>query len=303
VKDIIDDKIYYNKYKHEIEQFIADTKLFNRKYQVDPSTPIKLNKLCSIEDWGNNEMIKVISETQRLGALGGIHRKEWEWAMGIIAMRRLGMLNEKSIALGVGSGKEPVLFCLSNIIKHVYATDIYEGKSWTEAPSDFPENPKKYCASRYNEKALTVLRMDGTKLEFQPDYFDIVFSFSSIEHFGGRNHSGALSALKEIERVLKPGGIAVITTELIINGKNDSEFFNAETIYSDLIGQLAQLQLVEPLDLTITPRTLDTVLDYFPTALMWDGLNDDYKRTHPHILLRRKNLLWTSVILVFRKII
>jgi hypothetical protein len=32
--------------------------------------------------------------------------------------------------------------------------------------------------------------------------FDIAFSFSSIEHFdgGGKNHSGALRSLREIER-------------------------------------------------------------------------------------------------------
>jgi ubiquinone/menaquinone biosynthesis C-methylase UbiE len=47
------------------------------------------------------------------------------------------------------------------------------------------------------------LRKDETKLEFPSDTFDIVFSFSSIEHFGGRNYEGALKSLKEIERVLK----------------------------------------------------------------------------------------------------
>jgi hypothetical protein len=32
-------------------------------------------------------------------------------------------------------------------------------------PADFPENPKKYAPYPYNENALTVMRMDGTKLE------------------------------------------------------------------------------------------------------------------------------------------
>ena len=61
--------------------------------------------------------------------------------------------------------------------------------------------------------------MNGTQLEFPSDSFDVVFSFSSIEHFGGENYSGALKSLKEMERVLKPGGIAVVTTEYIINNK------------------------------------------------------------------------------------
>jgi SAM-dependent methyltransferase len=113
--------------------------------------------------------------------------------------------------------------------------------------------------------------------------FDIAFSFSSIEHFdgGGKNHSGALRSLREIERVLKPGGLAVITTEYIINDKEHPEFFNRRTIYSDLIGKLERLQLVEPLDLRITTKTLDTVM----------GLYDTVENTHPHILLRVKDIL------------
>ena len=122
----------------------------------------------------------------------------------------------------------------------MYATDLY-GKieNWNNAsPSDFHKNPNKYAPFSYNEDALTVLRMDGTRLEFPSETFDIAFSFSSIEHFGGGNHSGALKSLKEIERVLKKGGIAIIATEYIINDKDHPEFFNRKTIYSDLIDKL-----------------------------------------------------------------
>jgi hypothetical protein len=36
--------------------------------------------------------------------------------------------------------------------------------------------------------------MDGTRFEFPPETFDIAFSFSSIEHFEGENHEGALKS-------------------------------------------------------------------------------------------------------------
>jgi ubiquinone/menaquinone biosynthesis C-methylase UbiE len=62
--------------------------------------------------------------------------------------------------------------------------------------------------------------MDDTQLEFPSDSFDIVFSFSLIEHFGRKNYSSALKSLKEMERVLKPGGIAIVATEYIINKKS-----------------------------------------------------------------------------------
>lgn len=44
-----------------------------------------------------------------------IHRKDWEWAMGIIAMRRFGKLNRDCTAIGVGAGKELVLSTLQTI--------------------------------------------------------------------------------------------------------------------------------------------------------------------------------------------
>jgi SAM-dependent methyltransferase len=302
--------------------FIAELK-HKLPYSIDPNDNPRMNKLCSIEDWNNKEIKKVVSELQIVSSSfyadkkdwemttnivnrrkkGFIHRKDWEWALGIIAMSRYGKLNDKSTAIGIGVGREEILYYLANRIRHIYATDLYDGKDWKNfAPSDFAENPKKYAPFPYREDALTVLSMDGTKLEFPSESFDIAFSFSSIEHFGGRNHSGALRSLQEIERVLKLGGLAVITTEYIINDKEHHEFFNRRTIYSDLIDKLEKLQLVEPLDLRITTKTLDTMLDY-PSAVYWDTNpnEDEFKKNHPLVLVRVGNILVTSLLLVFQK--
>ena len=115
--------------------------------------------------------------------------------------------------------------------------------------------------------------MDGTRLEFPSETYDIAFSFSSIENFCGRNHEGALKSLKEMERILKKDGIAVISTEYIINDKDHPEFFNRKTISSDLINKLDSLKLVEPLDWSITPKTLDTVIDFSKAVYLDNDLN------------------------------
>jgi SAM-dependent methyltransferase len=291
-------------------------------YSIDTNKEPTLNRLCCIEDWENSEIKRIIHELQNANSAsyihrkdwvistgvsmrtsGFIHRKDWEWALGIIAMRRFNKLNNNSTAIGVGVGREEVIFYLANNLGSVYATDIYDGKQWGNlTPYDFPENPKKYAPFPYNEDALTILRMDGTNIEFPSESFDIAFSFSSIEHFGGKNHAGALRSVKEMERVLKKGGIAVISTEYIINDKDHPEFFNRKTIYSDLIDKLKELKLVEPLDLRITTRTLDTVINY-SDAVYWDTSDDeDFKKNHPLLLIRVRDLLLTSVMLVFKKI-
>jgi hypothetical protein len=94
-----------------------------------------------------------------------------------------------------------------------------------------------------------------------------------------------------VERVLKTRGIATISTEYILNDKEHPDFFNKRTIYDDLINKLEKLQLVEPLDLRITTKTLDTAMGAYDT----EGI------THPDILLRYGDLLFTSVMLVFQK--
>jgi SAM-dependent methyltransferase len=288
--------------RKEIEEFLSKTRN-NLPYHVNPDDRPKLNRLCYVEDWQNPEVRDALAELQKLNPQGFIHRKDWEWAIGLVAMKRYGKINESSAAVGVGSGIEPIPFYLANKISRVYATDLYEDdESWKQAaPSEFLKDPKKYSPFPYREDALTVLRMDGAKLDFPDESFDIAFSFSSIEHFGGENHSGALKAMKEIERVLKPGGIAVIATEYILNDKEHPEFFNKRTIHSDLIDRLDKLKLVEPLDLRITTNTLDTVIDYNSEARIWDTLDWEYKRTHSHIVIKYYNILLTSVMVVLQK--
>jgi len=296
--DILKDRLFRDLYSKEISKFVAALKA-NSHYTL--VKPINLNKLCCIEDWDDPEIKVAINELSRPGTPEGVHRKMWEWALGIVAMNRFGLLNQNTVALGIGSGKEPIIFYLANRIKHITATDLYDGGYWTEAPKDFPDNPKKYSSFNYRDDALTVMKMDGTNLQFPSNIFDLVFSFSSIEHFSGNDHLGAIKSMKETERVLRPGGMAIIATEFIINNVDHKEFFNTRTIYSGLLDHLSSLKLVEPLDLTISPRTLDTTMDYFMTAINWNQQSTEFKSRHPHILLRRNGMLWTSLLLVLRK--
>ena len=71
-----------------------------------------------------------------------------EWALGIVAMRRFDKLNNNSSAIGIGVGREEVIFYLANNLGSVYATDVYDGKQWGNfARSDlgFPRKSKKYA--------------------------------------------------------------------------------------------------------------------------------------------------------------
>lgn len=60
---------------------------------------------------------------------------------------------------------------------------------------------------RYSELPIEFLLVDGVRLPFADDSFDLVASFQVIEHIVDQN-----IFIGELRRVLRPGGIALITT-------------------------------------------------------------------------------------------
>ena len=86
----------------------------------------------------------------------------------------------------------------------------------------------------------------------------------------------------------------------MLNDKEHYEFFNRRTIYSDLIDKIDKLKPVEPLDLRITTNTLGTVMDC-PSFVNWNASPEEFKKSHTAILIRIKDILLSSVMLVFQK--
>jgi len=60
--------------------------------------------------------------------------------------------------------------------------------------------------------------MDARRLDFADESFDVGFSLSSFEHFGGPQD--VLAAARELGRVLRPGGHAFVVTECFVQRVN-----------------------------------------------------------------------------------
>ena len=69
------------------------------------------------------------------------------------------------------------------------------------------EKANKYL-SKYSVKGKAVVG-DARKINFPDNYFDKVISSDFIEHLSAKNN---IQVLKEIKRVLKPGGVIVLKT-------------------------------------------------------------------------------------------
>ena len=223
---------------------------------------------------------------------GWYHRKAWEWTQCVYGLERLNALGRNKTVLGVGAGHERVLYYMANRSAITIATDLYSGdfsdSPAKEADPAFLKDPAPFAPFVYDRRRLLALPADGCDLPFRSGSFDVVYSLSSIEHFGG--HERASQAMQEMSRVLSPGGTACVATELVLEGGPHPAYFTLEHLYNYVI-KPAGMPLVEPLSESRPPQELleDPV-----------QLPDDYLRT-PHIVLQDGPWKFTSVCLFMRK--
>ncbi len=253
--------------------------------------PRRICKLCDELDWFGEDWLSYLDQMGEPYHQGNYHRKAWEWAQGLYVLDMLGLINEEANALAVGAGTEQVLFYLANRIKMVTATDIYGqgrfvGKT---AHAGMLAEPERYAKIRYRKSHLTTMYMDGTDLDFSDDQFDFAFSFSSIEHFGG--HNQAAEAVREMGRVVKPGGAVIVTTEVILNGVPFIDHFQPDELLTYLVDG-NDMNLIEELDFSLSDQTLANPVDFS---------HPGHDLVYPHVICQLGGVYWTSVCLAFQK--
>src|SRR5207244_5953202 len=136
----------------------------------------------------------------------------------------------------------------------VIATDLYEGR-WQsegahEGDASVLEQPDQFAPFEYDRERLVFKRMDGRHLDFPDATFDVAYSLSSIEHFGGVD--GARAAIAEMTRVVKPGGVLAIATEYILSGPAHPEAFAPHDVHT--LFDRPRLRLVAPIDEDVYDR-------------------------------------------------
>ena len=111
--------------------------------------------------------------------------------------------NKKDRILEIGCGSSQVLEYLSKKSNNVYGVDI---------DKEIIEEQKKRLKSSVKLKVDNKLE-EG--LSFEDSYFDIIILSDVIEHVSNR-----FEAMKELKRILKPGGQLVIVTPNVCKIRN-----------------------------------------------------------------------------------
>lgn len=184
---------------------------------------VPLNAACLPSDFGPltpwlRELFPWGTEVHGPGfPVGTEYRKHWEVAQAARTMAATGVLRPDAEVLGVGAGTEPTLFWLTNHVRRVFATDLYLAGEWEESASArMLTEPGTAWDGPWNPRRLVVQHMDALELQYEDDSFDAIFSSSSIEHFG--THDDVARSIREAHRVLKPGGVLTVSTELRLSG-------------------------------------------------------------------------------------
>lgn len=250
----------------------------------------QLCELANPAKWDNEEWLALLRSLGLTDDKVAMHRKPYEFTQMLYGCRRLGLLKEDSAFVSIGAGHEQVLYWLANHVGRVVATDMYEG-AWQgerakEGDPTVLVDPDQYAPFPYRKDRLTFMKMDGRYLDFPDATFDVAYSLSSIEHFGGT--SGASQTVREMARVIKPGGVVAIATEYVLSGPPCDETFQPAEIH-DLV-RSSGLELVEPIDERVYHR-------YQSRPVRLDV--DPYQS--PHMTVQLGSTVFTSVMFFLRK--
>lgn len=282
---------------------------------------LSYSKLCNLEDFRHPDLVPWLREIyahemRRFGPafpVGHEDRRQWEIAMTIRTFHDQGVLHDKSEVLGVGAGNEPTIFYLTRRVRRVFATDLYlpyEGH-WAEADVSMLANPSDNWPFAWNPLRLVTQHMDGRDLRYEDASFDGVFSSGSIEHFGSLDQ--IQNSIREIYRVLKPGGVLALATEFRVEGPGIGfpgiVMFTPELIQERIIGDL-KWKLISPIDYSLSAVTRRTEVSQKKAMKAFLSHVRKHKRLlyheynqvqYPITLMRQDPYVWTSITIAMRK--
>ena len=237
-----------------------------------------LQKLCDAEDWADPRFRLVVRRA--LGRHPRIHPRQWEQAAAFLALAEAGVLRPDAQGIAFGSGREPLTYAVTSRVARLTATDLYEaGTAWDVARTSDPLGfvlgaaPPGFPAER-----LAVHHMDMREIRYPDHAFDFCYSISAFEHIG--DDPDFVQHLREVRRVLKPGGIYALTTEVLLGPETRRTRGNYAFTVDHLLRLFAEagLQAAPVVDMRLSdfdenaPRPLQSILHEDPAEPLLQGL-------------------------------
>jgi FkbM family methyltransferase len=166
------------------------------------------------------------------------HRKQWEFVYILEALRQSNMLQPGRSGIGFGVGCEPIPAALAAHGCNVLATDLdpeaAASAGWEDtgqyASSKSSLNDRGICLPEQFDQLVTFKYVDMANLQsLAGTSCDFLWSSCALEHIGSLE-SGIEFILNSLA-LLKPGGVAIHTTELNISSDRDTITSGSTVLY------------------------------------------------------------------------
>jgi SAM-dependent methyltransferase len=151
------------------------------------------------------------------------HRKVWEYCFLLQALHDANMLEAGRRGLGFACGEEPIPSYLASSGIDVTATDLepekVAGRGWAETGQHTSSIEKLWYSNLVEREAfdkhVKLKYVDMNAIPSTLTGYDFCWSICSLEHLGSIEQG--LKFIENSLRVLRPGGLAVHTTEFNIS--------------------------------------------------------------------------------------
>ena len=179
-------------------------------------------------------------------------RKWWEWDYIADCAEQLGVLAPTTTAVGLGAGDEPLIFYFADKCRRVIASDLYSPCTvWREARFENTSRILDASPIPYPRSRVEIRNADMRQTGIPEQSIDFVWSCSSIEHVP--TLGDLFAVFKEIDRIVRIGGYAILTTEYCITENRyllpGVNAWNAE-IFDLMVRSLPGWEIVGEVDLS-----------------------------------------------------
>ena len=271
------------------------------------------SKLIDHGDFGSADLRPYLAEVNgqdaaRFGAPPGDIKpdaRQWQHAM---ALRSLAAVGAGAWVAGIGAGSESTLYALARRGMRVFAVDRYLARTpWSDTASAGMLIDPARGTRDVPRGQIVPIHANAVRVNLPSEAMDAVFCCGMLEHLGSLD-AVALAA-REIGRILKPGGVAVIATEMRLDGPadrsglDDAMLLFTPELLDRCIVRPSGLALREPLDLDQSDATFETrsaVADFIERAGTWQCI-EEKRAAGSGLVLFHEGFLFCPVVLTLHK--
>jgi SAM-dependent methyltransferase len=264
----------------------------------EPTLTSPSTQLCTAAQFDDPDFAELVATLQ---LAPGYHRKLWEHGYVVSVLRNAGLLKAGRRAIVFGCGRERLPAYFASMGLEVLATDAPAEETFNQGwagTGQFAEEPDDLFVPSLLDRGRfdRLVSFRAVDMNAIPQdlagRFDACWSTCALEHLGSLRHG--LDFIENSLSVLRPGGIAVHTTEFNLGSNDETLESPGLSVYrrrdiEALAARLAgQGHEVFPLNFHPGNRELDEVIDLPP-----------YGSTHLKLAVQR--MTCTSIGVAIRK--